>query len=241
MTTEQWGDPEPTPQRRIALLPLVIASLVVVIAVVFGLVVFGLAGATPPSPEPPPAAASAAPAPVPSSTPETRERPPAGPNECVDERGDGQVIDIDSVALARDGDLLRVVVVLADPLPAGTASLGVHASGEAVSYELVSRWEDGETNEFYAVRTDNPDDHDDDKREDDRGNGGHGGPDQKVDDLNPRNVTAEGSVIVAFFPKDVLRRLGDTVEWYAYAQADDEVVDSCPGEVTPDGFVQFAG
>ncbi len=211
----------------------------VVIAVVFGLVVFGLAGATPPAPEQPPAAASVAPAPVPSSTPETPERPPAGPNECVDERGDGQVIDLDSVALARDGDLLRVVFVLADPLPAGSASLAVYASSDAASYELVSRWEDGEINEFYAVRTDNRDDQDD-ERGDDRSNSGHGGPDQKVDDLNPRNVTAEGSVIVAFFPKDVLRRLGDSVEWYAYAQADDEVVDSCPGEVTPDGVVQFA-
>ncbi len=242
MTTEHLGGPEPTPQRRIAVLPFVIVALVVVAGVIFGLVVLGLAGATPSAPEPPGAAASEAPAPVPSSTPEAPQRPPAGPNECVDERGDGHTIDIDSVAMDRDGERLRVVIVLADPVPTDSATLGVYARGGDSAYELVSLWDDGEIDEMYAVRIDNDDNDDrDGERDDDHGNRGPGGSDQKVDKLTTRDVTVEGSVIVVYFPKDALRRLGDTVEWYAYAKAADEVVDSCPGGVTPDGFVPFLG
>ncbi len=242
VTTEHLGGPEPTPQRRIAVLPFVIVALAVVAGVIFGLVVLGLAGATPSAPEPPGAAASVAPSPVPSSTPEAQQRPPAGPNECVDERGDGHTIDIDSVAMARDGERLRVVIVLADPVPTDSATLGVYARGGESAYELVSLWDDGEINEMYAVRIDNDDNDDrDGERDDDHGNRGPGGSDQKVDKLSIRDVTVEGSVIVVYFPKDALRRLGDTVEWYAYAKAGDEVVDSCPGGVTPDGVVPFVG
>lgn len=258
MTTENLGDAQapggPERRRRIALLPLVLIVAGVLAAIVFAVVVAALATSATGGSAPAESASPSIPAPPPvDAAPSAAPRPTAGPNECVDERGDGAPIDVDSAALSIDGDRLRVVLVLADELPEGDSELVVVAQNtEGVTYELVSSWVSGELDDFFAEssgadpedgsgngRGNDQGDRDDDKGDDkdDKGDGKEGDSDRE--DLRPRDIANEGTVIIATFPRSVLRTLGGEFDWYVVASAGGVAADSCPGRVQPDGSLAF--
>jgi hypothetical protein len=245
MTTEPLGAPEqPEPharERRIAVLPIALAAGGVLLAGVFALVIAGLAASAPvavPSPSPsatPSIPAPAAVEPVPTEAP----RPGAGPNECVDARGDGAGIDLDSVALSVEDDRLRAVFVLTEPLGDGDASLEIYADGISGRYQLATVWSDGKIDEFFAYRlSDAPSEDDENERDDEDDNRGPGSNDRdeyregQRSDLKKRDVTNEGTVVIATFPLKILDGLGDDFLWYASATADHDAADAC---YQPDG------
>lgn len=251
MTTEPLGAPEPpAPQRRIAVLPIALAIAGLGLAVCFVAIVVGLAGSSPtagpgatPS-SPPPAAV----APTPTAAAPVRA---AGPNECADARGDGLGVDLDSIGLSADGDSLRVVFVLTEPLPEGDASLELFADGGA-RYQIAAVLSDGEVEEFVAYRLADDDAGDDSDREDDRDEGGAGGRWGEGDDdshrgpgdgnqqgsagdrigLKKKDLVVDGTIVVATVGKGVLGDLGDSFLWYASATAQHEPADAC---YSPDG------
>lgn len=242
MTTEPLGAPTPPePQRRVAVIPLALAAVGVVVAIVLAAVVFGLAGAVPsssPSPTPsiPPPAATPAPAPSPTAPARV-----AGPNECADARGDGSGIDLDSIGLSADGNDLRIVFVLTDPLPESDATLEVYADGGQRRYQLAIEFDAGQVVEFFAYRL--PDSATDDDRDGPGGDGpgsrdepksrnGNGpGPNQDGDGhrfgLKKGDVEVDGTVIIATVGKRVLEDLGDSFLWYAFATVNHDPADAC--------------
>jgi len=225
MTTEQLLPPEPQPERRVAVLPLVIAAVVVVIAVVFAVVVVGLARSG--TPEPVAGAASASP------TVPVEVAPPAGPrreaaiNECVDELDDAEV-DLESAQVADDDGSLVARVSLVTTVPDGTITLGIFAVNDAgnVIYQLAATVDDGEVDEFFAQRfgVGQPDDN--------RGRGNGNGNDNggtETDDLDRDDLEFDGTTMLATFPKSVLRDLGNQWSCYEFTAVDGDEVDAWPG------------
>jgi hypothetical protein len=218
------------PERRIAVLPLALAAVGVVIAVVFTFVIVGLATGGPA-----PAPTGAAPQPPVSATPApaapVEPRRAAEVNECVDALGDG-AIDLDAARVGIDDNRLVVEFDLAAELPAGNATLGVYAVSEdgATIYQLAATWNDGELDEFFTQkfgvgqRDDNRGRGNDKDRDDQEG-------DVEVDDLDFDDIQVSGTTVVAEFPRDVLRDLDDDWSWYAFSAVDGSEVDACPGEV----------
>jgi hypothetical protein len=249
VTTENLGDPlppgGPEPRRRIALLPLVLIVTGVLAAIVFAVVVAGLASTTVVGPAPSESAGPSIPAPpAADALPSTAPRPAAGPNECVDDRLDGVPVDLDSVALSADGDRLRVVVVLTEELPDGESGLAVVAeNADGVRYELVSTWDDGELDDFVMTYSglDRDGDRDNGRGDDkgDRDEDARDKDDSGQEDLRSKDISNEGTVIVATFPRSVLGDLGEEFSWYAFATADGSPVDSCPGAVEPGESLVF--
>ncbi|MDO7881677.1 hypothetical protein [Antiquaquibacter soli] len=245
MSTEPLGPadlpepPEPPDrQRRVAVGPLVLVAVGVLAAIVFAAVVWALAGAgAPGSPEaepsiPPPAAV----APTPTATSAPRV---AGPNECVDARGDGTGTDLDSIGLSADGGDLRVVFVLSEPLPDTDATLELYTESAAARVQIAVAFEGGSVDEFvvYRLPSGDDDERDDDERDNGKRGPGSGREDPGLDEgervsLKKRDVVVEGSVIVATVGKGVLDELGDSFLWYAAATVDHEPADSC---YLPDG------
>ncbi|MGX5681176.1 hypothetical protein [Schumannella luteola] len=244
MTTEPLGraDPPepPAPQRRVAIVPLILVVAGLVAAGVFAAVVWALAGAggssaPKPGPSIPPPEA-VAPTPTATSAPRV-----AGPNECVDARGDGTGIDLDSIGLRVDGDTLQIVFVISEPLPESDSTLELYADSGDVRLQIAAAFSDGEADEFFAYRLpdgDSGDDQDDDEDNGDRGPGGGRNDDkggiaegQRIS-LKKRDVVVDGTVVVATVGKGVLAELGDSFLWYGYATADHRPADAC---YQPDG------
>lgn len=244
MTTENLGDPlppgGPEPRRRIALLPLALIVTGVLAAIVFVVVVAGLASTTVVESAPSESAGPSIPAPpAADALPSTAPRPAAGPNECVDDRLDGVPVDLDSVALSVDGDRLRVVVVLTEELPDGESGIAVVAeNADEVRYELLSTWDDGELDDFVMTYSGLARDGD---RDTGRGNdkGDRDEQDSGREDLRRKDISNEGTVIVATFPRSVLANLGEEFRWYALATTDGSPVDSCPGAIEPGQSLVF--
>lgn len=241
MSTEPLGPGEPSeapPHRRIAVVPLVIVAAGLIAALVFAAIVWGLAAA--PSSMTPGAGPSIPPPTAVAPTP-TESSPPrvAGPNECADARGDGTGLEIDSVGLSVDGDALRIVFVLTEPVPESDASLEVFADSGEARFQIAAVWDDGEVDEFFAYRlvdgaADPDSDEEDDRgpgggRSDNEGKGGTGRGIQEGEriELEKRDILVDGSVIIATVGKGVLAELGDSFLWYATGTLDHAAADAC--------------
>lgn len=230
MTTEQLPVGDPQPQRRIAVVPLAVAGVVVVLAIVFTVIVVALATSsappTPPADGAPPVPASTEPAPVPSQAeaPEPRRDPEQ--NECVDELGDSE-LDVDAARVEVDDGRLVTHIDLASAIPGGEVTLGIFAvagNGDQI-LQLATAFDDGEVDEAYVTSYGVAEDY---------GKGDkHGKNDDPVttDSLGDDDVDVSGSEITVEFPKEVLRQLGNRWSWYAFATIDGAEVDACPGAV----------
>lgn len=234
VTTAPIPDPEPGPERRLAVMPLLIAVLALVVAAVLTAVIVGLATRSPdpvtaPSPVVTPTAPIESSEPV--APPTTAPRPEAGPNECVDELDDSATVDLDSVAVAPVDDGLLVRFTLVEGLPSGEALLGITATGRQDRTVLLAvRLIDGEVEEVFAVNLRATEDGDDD----DRGRGNDDDP--EVDRFDEDRASVEGRQVVVEFPDGALEDLGREWTWSATASAGDEA-DRCPA----DGQLDFAG
>lgn len=245
MTTEPLAPVpgDPTPHKRVAVVPLALAAVGLAFAIVFTIVVVGLATSTPPSAAPPPPTAVPT-APV-EPAPPVDERRAADVNECVDALGDGDV-DIDSARVAIDDGRLVTTVQLADALPDAEVTVGIFAvsgSGDAI-FQFASTWRGGELHDFFAQRygvgdgDNKPGRGNDDDDDDGNGNGNRGNDDDdgendgfEVEDLDTDDVQLDGTSVVAQLPRSVVRELGDDWRWYAFTAVDGVEVDACPGAV----------
>lgn len=227
--TEQFTarlDPAPEPRRArtsrsFPLWPTIVGVLAVaLIAVTVTLVATlnrqdaPIGPAASPTTTPPPTPTtpgSEQPAPPPLPEP----RPEAGPNQCVDDLGDGAV-DLDTVTLEqRDGEL-TVRLELATALPAGQSGVGILAErrGKRDTYQVSIGFVDGRLDRYFVWD----------------------GDDERELDLD--DVVVEGTTITAVFPDDELDRLGDRWRWRAFGTATGSELDSCPA---PDQWLEFVG
>lgn len=202
-------------ERTIRPLPIALAAIGAVLAIVLTFVIVGVAGrsAPPPvaatSPTPTPSAVAAPPPPVPSPVANIPRRA-AGPNECVDALGEGGSVDLDAVALSLEKGDLVARFQLAAALPDGAASLGIFAESRdgKRSYQLAATWSEGDLDSFFV--------HDFQR-----------GRDTKLDS---RDIDGDDSTVTAAFPDDIAKSLGNGWRWYAFSTADGKDVDACPGD-----------
>lgn len=194
-------------------LPIVLAVIGVVLAIVATLVIVGVASRSMPAPvaiTSPTPTGGAVPAPVPPAPVGAPPRRAAGPNECVDAVGEGGSVDLDAVSLSlRKGDLVARFQ-LVSPLPAGAASLGIFAvskDGER-SYQLAATWKDVEIDRVFV--------HDFARDRDTK--------------LSQRDIEWDGTTVTATFPGDIVESLGSGWRWYAFSTANGNNVDACPGD-----------
>lgn len=198
-------------QKRVAVLPIALAATGIVLAGVLAFVIVGLAVGQDSAPivaSATPSVTLAAPAPAaPIIVPPQRD---AGQNECVDSTGDGGTVDLSAVRLEPDNKNLTATFELAQPLPAGEASVGIYAESEngRRSYQFATVWTDGELDRFFA--------HDFAKGHD--------------EGLAEDEVRVDGASIVVVIPDDYLKRLGNSWTWYAFSTAAGADVDACPGD-----------
>jgi hypothetical protein len=201
----------PTEDRRIARLPLILASVGVVLAIGFAVLVASLALGTQSTPTAAPATSASAPSPQ-ASTPPPVARPVAGPNECVDALGDGDPVDLDLVRLERSDDRFVATFRLVETVPAdGAASVGIYAASVngRHAYQIAAKFSAGHLVEFFSY---------DFERED-------------YTNLDRDGVSVDGTTIVAEFDRDAIKRIGRDWEWYAFSTAQNTVIDACPGDV----------
>ena len=169
-----------------------------------------------------------------TETPETRptiqsaSRPPSpgsGPattvphDECNDAVGDGGQFDLKSVTVDADEDTeVTVTFDLNSAVPqSGSAELGIYvASGDGkVSRQLAVKWTDGQTYGPFVA---------------DLG-------DAKQESVGEDALVQKGDkFIVATFPGATVTDLGKGWKWSAFANADGDDTDACPG---PAGAVQY--
>lgn len=220
--------PEPGPERRIALVPVLVAIAALVVSAVLTAVIVALAtqgSGTTATPEVSPTAVEVAPAPAaPEEAPAAAPRPDAGRNECVDALGDGGALDLDAVAVASVDDGLLVRFALDDVLPPGEALLGVTAIGRQDRTVLLAvRLIDGDVDEVFAVDLRATGDDDDD----DRGRGNDDGA--GVDRYDEDRAQVDGRQVLIEFPDDLLKDLGNDWSWSATASSGADA-DRCPVE-----------
>lgn len=220
--------PDPGPERRIALVPVLVAIAALLVAAVLTAVIVALATQstqTSSAPAASPTAVEAAPAPAATQeAPAAAPRPEAGRNECVDALGDGGALDLDAVAVASVDDGLLVRFALAEALPSGEALLGVTAIGRQDRTVLLAvRITDGEVDEVFAVDLRATGDDDDDNRG--RGNDDDAGVDRYDED----RAQVDGRQVLVEFPDDMLKDLGNDWSWSATASRGADA-DRCPVE-----------
>jgi len=225
--TEQFTarlDTSPEPRRArtrtFPLWPTIVGVLAVaLIAVTVALVVTltrpdaptGPVATSTPTPTPTTTPSVEQPAPPPPSAP----RPEAGPNQCVDDLGDGAV-DLDTVTLdEREGEL-TVRLELATALPAGESGVGILAErrGKRDTFQVSIGFVDGRLDRYFVWD----------------------GDDERELDLD--DVAVEGTTITAVFPDEEFDRLGDRWRWRAFGTARGSELDSCPA---PDEWLEFVG
>lgn len=211
--------PEPQTQRRVAVLPLLVAGAVLAMGVGGGAVIAMQAGAAP-SAAPaavsaPPAATVPAPQPVPAAEaepePDADPLPQAAPNQCLDHSGDAEA-DIASVTLqpGRRGTVLAVFE-LAGPLPEGEASLSLLAEGQQRTTVFRAEFDGGRVHRFRAQ---------------DEGNRG----DTRLD---RNDVRLDGTRVVLELPAKLVERLGGAWSWSAFSSVDGMLDDSCGEGLQP--------
>ena len=219
--------PEPAPERRIALLPVLIGVVAVVVAAALTIAIVSLATRVPPPAAPSTPAASAPPSIAPTEAapvaPPPPPRPEAGPGECVDALGDGGTVDLDTVRVALTRDELVARFTL-DTIPeAGETLLGITAIGRDDRTVLLAvRLIDGRVDEVFtvALRDAGSDDDDDNRGRDNDGD---------IDGFDERRATVEGRDVTVTFPDDVVNDLGRTWSWSA-ASSNGDSGDRCPDD-----------
>lgn len=216
--------PEPGPERRIALVPVLVAIAAVIVAAALTALIVALATAgsgTTAAPVTSPTPTAAAPAPVSTeAAPAAAPRPEPGPNECVDELGDGGALDLDAVAVAAVDDGLLVRFALDAALPPGEALLGITATGRQDRTVLLAvRLIDGEVDEVFAIELRATGD------DDDRGRGND--DESEVDRYDEDRASVDGRQVLVEFPDDLLKDLGNDWSWSATASTGTDA-DRCP-------------
>jgi hypothetical protein len=221
--------PEPGPERRIALVPVLVAIAALIVAAALTAVIVALATQSPgttaaPAVSPTPVEVAPAPA-APEQAPAAAPRPDPGRNECVDALGDGGALDLDAVAVASVDEGLLVRFALDDALPSGEALLGLTAIGRQDRTVLLAvRIIDGEVDEVFAVDLKSTGNDDDDDKSG-RGND----DDADVDRYDEDRAQVDGRQVLVEFPDDMLKDLGNDWSWSATASSGADA-DRCPVE-----------
>lgn len=228
------GHPLPSSERRVAVVPVLLAVAAVVAGVVVTAVIIGLATASDEgtasvdaaAPTSSPAASTSS-----SPAPPVAARPEAAPGQCVDALAESTIdLDLVSVLLQRDEVVTRFTLT---EFPAeGEVLLGVTATGrQERSVVLAVRVVDGVVADVFTVTFDAPsgngnsngegrgNDDDDDRNEE-------GG---EIDRLDRDRAVLDGRELIVSFPDDAVRDLGDSWAYFATATIVD-AGDRCPAE-----------
>jgi hypothetical protein len=145
-------------------------------------------------------------------------------DECEDATGEGGQLDLKSVTVDADEDTeVTVTFDLSTALPkAGAAELGIYVAGAdgELTRQLAVKWIDGQTtgpfvSDFGSAKQDNI---------------GEDALMQKGDEF-----------IVATFPAATITDLGKHWKWSAFANAQGNDTDACPGPAGAMQYQQFAG
>ncbi|CAO1650911.1 PLAT domain-containing protein [Salinibacterium sp. NYA9b] len=210
---------EPSVNRRVAVVPVVVGvALLVVFAVVLTVVVTLAAASTNEEPAIPVAASSSsapslAPrAPEPESTVVAPASESSG-NECVDFTREVASLDIESVLVAQsDREEVAIEFSLTAPVDQNSSQLGIYAEtadGER-AYQFLVELDDGEIDEVSAYEL---------YRDD-------------SDSLDTDDAEVDGSTVRFLIPRSIGKKLGDDWSWFAFSAAGESTIDTCPG--TPD-------
>ena len=216
--------PEPGPERRIALLPVLIGVIAVIVAAALTITIVSLATrAAPPAAAPsspaPSVAATAAPTPE-KIAPPPEPRPEAGPGECVDALGDGGSVDLDTVSVVVTRDELVVRFTLDEIPDGGETLLGITATGRQDRTVLLAvRLIDGDVDEVFSLALRGGDDDDNRGRDND----------DDIDGFDERRASIEGRDVTVTFPDDVVDDLGREWAWSA-ASSNGDSGDRCPAD-----------
>ncbi|MBX3098017.1 MAG: hypothetical protein KF761_00425 [Salinibacterium sp.] len=208
-----------TPRLRYILLGIGGLALAVVVGLLIALALRAITAGTPTSAGPlgvAPTAATPAVIDPETSTP-APSRPDPGKNECVDALGDGAA-DLDAVRLSLDGGDLVVRFALVGGVPMGSSTLELYAQRSAdKAYRFVIDLRDGDVDRVFVANLDK----------------------SSVDTLDAKDVSVEGDVVTAVFPRSSVKRLGNDWSWYATATVPGSPRDVCPGTATDPILLQF--
>ncbi|MBH0131535.1 hypothetical protein [Salinibacterium sp. NK8237] len=210
---------EPSVNRRVAVVPVVVGLVVLLVFAVFLTVVITLAAAS--STEAPPVPVAASPssvAPLESSSPEPESTviAPVGESsghECVDFTEEVESLDIAfAQILQSDRDEVAVEIALTAPVGRDSSQLGIYAEPDDGdrAYQFIIELDDGEIDEVSAYEL----------NRDER------------DELETDDASVDGSTVRFLIPRSIGKKLGDEWSWFAFSAEGESTVDTCPG--TPD-------
>lgn len=212
MTSEPPLEPV---QRRVAVVPIVVAVIALMAFAVVTTIIITLAAANVPSGS---AEVVASPAPA---APRTEETAPGasvvGPAEastgvrCVDSTAEVPELDIDEVSVSQsDRDDLTIQFTLASAVPDGLAQLGIYArdaDGER-QYQFFVELDDGEIDRVTVTDIDR----------------------DKSEKSDAKDAEIEGNVISFEVSRSIAKKLGDEWSWFAFTTLDGSAIDACPGD-----------
>ncbi|MBH0084448.1 hypothetical protein [Salinibacterium sp. SWN167] len=210
---------EPSVNRRVAVVPVVIGVVVLVVfAVVLTVVITLAAASSSEAPVTPIAASPSSSPPIESEAPEPGSTvvDPAGVssgNECVDFTNEVESLDIESARVAQsERDDVAIEITLASPIDQDSSQLGIYAEtadGDR-AYQFMAELDDGEVDEVSAYELSRDD----------------------SDRLDADDAQVNGATVRFLIPRSIGKKLGDDWSWFAFSAANESTVDTCPG--TPD-------
>jgi len=207
--------PQPVAHRRVAVIPIVLAVLLVITVAVATAIVVTLASSTDrgdgeSSEQELPAVDDSADSASPTQSPIVPPTEASSGWRCVDYTYDVGSLDIASVVLDyTEKNVLTVAVSLVSEVPEGEVQVGIIAArddGERV-YQFTASLEDRDVRELISTEF---------TRED-------------RDRLDVDDARVDGNVVEFVVPRSIAKRLGDDWSWSAFSSRDGSESDACPG------------